>query len=127
MVDRPILRFPNPTPSGRRTGAPRNRPRPRGPGLESQGQRFQGKFDRLAAALDADDPELVLRSDPAGIAPERALVFVTAGSIQNFARAASKIGLEVFAETELEDTEEFPDGFEPNREFLRRDEVEHSA
>lgn len=114
MVDRPILRFPNPAPSIRRTGPPRVPPQPRGPGKADQGLRFQGIFDRLATALDADDPEVVLRRDPSGIAPERALVFITAGSVQNFARAANEIGLDVFAETELEDIDDFPEGFEPS-------------
>lgn len=113
MAERPILRFPDPARSVRRTGAPRTPPQPRGPGRGAQGRRFQGTFDRLADALKTDNPEVVLRADPAGIAPERALVFVTAGNVQNFARAARDIGLEVFAETELEEIEAFPEGFEP--------------
>lgn len=113
MVDRPILRFPDPAPSERHKGSPKTPPRPGGPGRDRQGQRFQDTFDRLADALDADDPEVVLRADPAGIAPERALVFVTAGSVTNFARAAAAIDLEVFAETDLEPIEDFPDRFEP--------------
>ena len=107
MVDRPILRFPDPVSSVRRTGAPRSPPPPRGPGRARQGRRFQPTFDGLADALATDDPEFVLREDPAGIAPERALVFITAGSVQNFARAARHIGLEVFAEIELEEIEDF--------------------
>ena len=113
MTDRPILRFPDPTPSIRRTGAPRNPPQPGGPGRNSQGRRFQGIFNSLSGALETDNPDVVLRSDPAGIAPERALVFVTGGSVQDFARVASDIGLEVFTETELESIEDFPEGFTP--------------
>jgi hypothetical protein len=113
MADRPILRFPDPVAAARRTGAPRSPPRPRGPGRGRQGQRFQATFKGLAEALASDDPEVVLREDPGGIAPERALVFITAGSVQNFARAAQAVGLEVFAETELEEIAEFPEGFEP--------------
>ncbi len=114
MTDRPILRFPDPTPSIRRTGGPRNPPpQPVGPGRNSQGRRFQGTFNRLSGALETDSPDVVLRSDPTGIAPERALVFITGGSVQNFARAASEIGLEVFTETELEAIEDFPEGFNP--------------
>lgn len=113
MADRPILRFPDPVAAARRKGAPRSPPRPRGPGRGRQGQRFQGTFDGLAEALASDDPGFVLREDPAGIAPERALVFITAGSVQGFANAARDVGLEVFAETELEEIEDFPDGFEP--------------
>jgi len=113
MADRPILRFPDPVNAARRTGAPRTPPRPRGPGNQAQGRRFQATFDGLAAAFDSDDPAMVLRQDPGGIAPERALVFVTAGNIQNFARAAQAVGLEIFAETDLDDIEDYPDGFEP--------------
>lgn len=113
MVDRPILKFPDPILSERRTGSPRPMPRSKGPGRQRQGQRFQNTFDRLNSALNTDNAEVVLRSDPGGIAPERALVFVTAGNIQNFAKAAKNIGLEVFLEDELEDTDDFPDGFEP--------------
>jgi len=113
MVDRPILRFPDAANAIRRTGSPRTQPRPRGPGRAAQGRRFQATFDGLAAALESDDPDQVLRQDPGGIAPERALVFVTAGNIQNFARAAQAVGLEVFAETDLEGTEDYPAGFEP--------------
>ncbi|MGH6736759.1 MAG: hypothetical protein ACRECX_11895 [Methyloceanibacter sp.] len=48
-----------------------------------------------------------LVSDPAGIAPERLLVFEVKGSIQNFIRAASRIqGLEFIGEEELEAEEE---------------------
>ncbi len=113
MTDRPILRFPDPTRSKRRKGTPRNPPQPSGPGRNSQGRRFQGTFNRLSSALKTDNPDVVLHADPTGIAPERALVFITAGSVQHFARVARDIGLEVFTETELEATEGFPEGFTP--------------
>ncbi len=113
MVDRPILRFPDPTISERRKGSPRTPPRPQGPGRGRQGQRFQATFDGLSEALESNQPELVLREDPSGIAPERALVFVTAGSVQGFARAAQAVGLDIFAEFELDELDDFPDGFRP--------------
>ena len=113
VVDRKILRFPAPTQSARLTRSPGIPPPPSGPSRAAQGQRFQATFDRLVAAFANVDPAFVLRQDPAGIAPERALVFVTAGRIQNFARVAQKVGLEVFAETDIESFEDFPDGFEP--------------
>ncbi|MCG8093855.1 MAG: S8 family serine peptidase [Candidatus Thiodiazotropha endolucinida] len=116
MTDRPILRFPDPTASERRPGPPRNPPIPSGPGRGRQGQRFQSAFDRLSTALDTDTPEVVLREDPAGIAPERAMVFITAGTVQDFARVARDIGLEVFAEDELDALEDFPEGFAPARD-----------
>lgn len=115
MAERPILRFPNPTSSARRTGSQRQQPRPTGPGRQRQGQRFQATFDRLSSAFDDINPAVALRQDPTGIAPERALVFVTAGSIADFARAARDAGLEIFTELELDELEEFPDGFEPAR------------
>ena len=115
MADRPILRFPNPMNTERRKGGSRMSPRPRGPGREIQRRRFQPTFDRLAAALREPDPGFVLRQDPTGIAPERALVFVTADRIQEFARVARQAGLEVFAETDLEAVEDFPEGFVPAR------------
>lgn len=113
MVDRPILRFPDPVATARRTGSPRRIPGAKGPGKGRQGQRFQAAFDGLEKALASANPEFVLRDDPSGIAPERALVFITAGSVQNFARAAEAVGLEVFAETKLEELAQFPDGFVP--------------
>ncbi len=113
MGDRPILRFASTTNSNRRKGSPAKRPQPKGPGLHSQGRRFRNIFARLSEAFNSNDPESVLRQDPTGIAPDRALVFVTAGSIQNFARAAKTIGLEVFFEEHLDPVEDFPEGFQP--------------
>ena len=111
MVDRPILRLPDANPSVRRLEAPRNVPRVRGPGRLAQGTRFKSTFDRISAAFSDQNPSTILRSDPSGIAPERALVFETAGGIADFARAAREIGLEVFSEAELDEIENIPDGF----------------
>lgn len=113
MTDRPILRLPNPENYTRRTGVPRARGRAEGPGHDRQGQRFQSTFDRLSEAFQDLLPDTALRVDPAGIAPERALVFVCAGPVQNFLRAARAADLDVFAEIALPPTEEFPDGFIP--------------
>lgn len=113
MARRPILRFPDPVNSERRLGTQGFPPGPSGPNRQTQGQRFQATFDRLEAAFNELDPEFALRQDPSGIAPDRALVFITAGSVQKFARVAQDIGLEVFAESELEEIDDFPDGFEP--------------
>ena len=122
MADRPILRFPDPANAERHKSGPRKPPRPRGPGQQIQHRRFQSTFDRLADALNEPDPAFILRQDPTGIAPERALVFITAGRIQNFARAARRAGLEVFAESDLEAVEDFPDGFvlAPGRSTMSR-------
>ncbi|MCG5497161.1 S8 family serine peptidase [Ectothiorhodospira variabilis] len=113
MAERPILRFPDPVNAVRPTGSPRTLPKPAGPGRVRQGERFQATFDRLSVALRSDDPLVALRQDPAGIAPERALVFVTAGSVSNFAKVAREAGLEVFSEEKLEDIEDYPEGFHP--------------
>lgn len=105
MTDRPILRLPNARAAPRLTGAPANIPSPRPTGRQAQGARFREHFDRLEQALGGDDAEVVLRQDPAGIAPERALVFVTAVPIARFIPAAEAIGLEVFSEVDLDDYE----------------------
>ena len=116
MVERPILRFPNPVNAARSKGSQRNPPRSLGPGRGRQGEQFQSTFDRLNAALSSDDPAVALRHDPAGIAPERALVFVTAGNVSHFAKVARQAGLEVFSEEELEAIGDFPEGFQPARD-----------
>ena len=90
-------------------GAPARFPRPRGAGRRRQGQRFRQEFERLETALARDDAAFELRRDPFGIAPERALVFVTAVPIGDFARAARLVGLEVLSEIELDEDYDLPD------------------
>ncbi len=89
--------------------SPARFPRPRGTGRRRQGERFRQEFDRLEAALARGDAALELRKDPFGIAPERALVFVTAVPIADFARATRLVGLEVLSEIELEEDYALPD------------------
>ena len=103
MTDRPILRLANGRVARRGAGQPDRRPRPRSQGAVGQGRRLGAQFNRLEAALAEEDPDVVLRRDPGGIAPERALVFVTAVPIANFVRAARLVGLEVLAELDLDD------------------------
>ena len=79
------------------------RARPQSGGAAAQGRRLGAQFDRLEAAFAEEHPEVVLRRDPGGIAPERALVFVTAVPVSNFVRAARLVGLEVLAELDLDD------------------------
>jgi hypothetical protein len=51
---------------------------------------------------DGRDP-LELRADPAGLAPERLLVFELTGNVQNFARAAANVpGLEIIDTEDIE-------------------------
>ena len=113
MADRPILRLIRSAPAARLKGKPRSMPHPGGPGRRVQRERFEASFERLNNALGGDNPMLELRQDPAGIAPERALVFVTAASIQGFARVAKDLGIEIFSELDLEDIDDFPEGFSP--------------
>ena len=101
MADRPILHLPNPQPVGRLKGSRRPYPRPVRAHHDQQANRFRQQFNRLEAALEGRDPRIELRRDPFGIAPERALVFVTKGPIDNFARAAKRVNLEVLLEFEL--------------------------
>ena len=103
MTDRPILRLADGRAARRMAGQPDRRARPRSRGAAAQGRRLGAQFDRLEAALAEEDPEVVLRRDPSGIAPERALVFVTAVPISNFVRAARRVGLEVLAELDLDE------------------------
>jgi hypothetical protein len=109
MTDRPILRLPSPTASARLKGRPDPRPRPRGAGRQGQGARFEDQFARLEEALTGENTEVVLRQDPSGIAPERALVFETAVPITNFKKAADRIELEVLIETSLDENYELPE------------------
>ena len=103
MTDRPILRLANGRAGRRLAGRRDRRARPRSRGAAAQGRRWGAQFDRLEAALAEEDPHVVLRRDPGGIAPERALVFVTAVAISDFVRAAGLVGLEVLAEIGLDE------------------------
>lgn len=102
MTERPILRLPDGKRARRLTGSSNFPPPPKPRGRRTQEQRFKRKIDRIADAISGPDAEITLRQDPMGIAPERALVFVSAVPIQNFVRAATGMGLEVFAEVELD-------------------------
>ena len=109
----PILRLAEPTRSARQKGARRKIPQPEGPGRPAQSERYNGTFGRLSKAFDADEPLTYLSEDPSGIAPERALVFVTAGQIKDVLKAFEQIGLDFYLETELEPVTELPAGFSP--------------
>lgn len=98
MVEFPLLPLPTPEVSRR----PRSYGRPPQtvfPGRKRQVQRIGPIFQRLQKVLNRDP--LDIRLDPAGIAPERALVFEIAGSIDSFHKAISRVdGLEFFHEEE---------------------------
>ena len=108
MNERPILRLPEGHVGRRRRGTPNRAPRPRSAGPAAQAARLAGKFTRVEEALA--DPDAALRSDPAGVAPDRALVFVTAAPIADFARVATLVGFEVVAEVDVADEYELNDG-----------------
>jgi len=109
MTDRPILRLLEPTATDRLKGRQDKRRRPKGIGRQGQGARIGNKFRRLDEAFRGENPDILLRQDPGGIAPERALVFETILPIQNFQKAAANIGFELLIEDRLEDDYEIPE------------------
>ena len=109
MADRPILRLPNPSISDRLNGQQDKRRRPKGVGRQGQGARLGGQFTRLEEAFRGENPDFLLRQDPAGIAPERALVFEAILPIQNFQKAAARIGFELLIEDRIDDDYEIPE------------------
>lgn len=120
MTDRPILRLLEPAHTDRLKGKQDKRRRPKGIGRQGQGARIGDKFRRLDEAFRGENPDVLLRQDPGGIAPERALVFETILPIQNFQKAAAKIGFELLIEDRLEDDYEIP-------EALADDNIENAS
>lgn len=110
MADFPFLPLSPPRVGSCPKGQGRPISGPRHPSRRRQGERFGPVFQRLANVLDSDQDPLTLRNDPMGLAPERALVFEIAGSLDNFAAATQRItGLEYLGEDEIE--------FEPDNDF----------
>ncbi len=113
MAEFPLLPIPAPgidqRPAGAGGGA-----NLRLPTRQRQGQRFQPTFQRLQDVFDNDRDPLTLRRDPAGIAPERALVLEIAGSVDAFYQAIGRIpGLEYLGDEEME--------FDADADFAVRD------
>lgn len=113
MAEFPLLPIPTPVPDQRPVG-------PRGasdlslPTRARQGERLQPVFQRLQNVFDGQHNPVTLREDPAGIAPERALVLEVVGAISDFQDAARRIpGLEYLGDEEAE--------FEPDTDFAVRD------
>ncbi len=102
MAEYPLLRIPDPlltdrTP-GRGGGGTLNLP-----GRRRQGARLGPTFQRLRSSIDASTETLDFTADPAAIAPERALVFEVAGSVDGFQRAVARVpGLEYLGDEEIE-------------------------
>lgn len=102
MAEFPLLPVPAPV-RDRRPSGPRGGSSPRLPGRARQGERLQPVFQRLRDVFEAGRDPVTLRDDPAGIAPERALVLDVAGRIDDFYRATQRIdGLEYLADEETE-------------------------
>ena len=102
MAEFPLLPIPAPgidqRPAGAGGGA-----NLRLPTRQRQGLRFQPTFQRLQDVFDNDRDPLTLRRDPAGIAPERALVLEIAGSVDGFYQAIGRVaGLEYLGDEEME-------------------------
>ena len=113
MAEFPLLPIPAPEPGERPPGTP-----PRSnlqlPGRVRQAQRLEPVFRRLRAVFDQDRDPLTLLDDPAGIAPERALVLEVAGTIDQFHNAVRRLeGLELLGDEETE--------FEADIDFAVRD------
>ena len=102
MAEFPLLPISIPLPDQRPRG-PRGGSDPRLPTRQRQGERLQPVFQRLRQVFEADRDPVTLRSDPTGIAPERALVLEVAGTIDDFHSAAGRIpGLDFLGDEEVE-------------------------
>ena len=113
MAEFPLLPIPTPVPDQRPPG-PRVVSDLNLPTRARQGERLQPVFQRLRNVFDEQHDPVTLREDPAGIAPERALVLEVAGSIDDFQDTARRLpGLEYLGDEEAE--------FEPDTDFAVRD------
>lgn len=121
MAERPLLKLPDSEPFTQR---------PRGggggsvmrPSRDRQRERLDPAFSRLARI--AQDPQelMALRSDPAAIAPERAIVFEVEGSLSDFYAQVRAIGLEYLAdyEEEIDPSSDFYDENKPDKKLSGR-------
>lgn len=101
MTERPLLILPEPSPAARADRHARGSgPKPLGPGR--QGQRLGPRLTELEAAFEAQ--RLTMQTTAAGLVPEQVLVLETAGRVEDFIKAVSKIeGFEFLAEFDEED------------------------
>lgn len=109
MAEFPLLPVPTPV-LDRRPSGPRGGSSLRLPSRSRQGERLQPVFQRLRDVFEAGRDPVTLRDDPAGIAPERALVLDVAGGIGDFYQATQRIdGLEYLGgeETEFDADQDF--------------------
>lgn len=101
MAERPLLILPEPTTAARaKKGGGGGGPAPLG--QARQQQRLGPRLDELEAAFEAK--RLTMQTTAAGLVPEDVLVLETAGTVDDFFKAASKIeGLEFLAEYDEDD------------------------
>ena len=100
MVEFPLLRMPTPEVKQPPRGFGGSS-RVKFPDRQKQIQRIGPVFQRLQDVMKRDP--LILRRDPAGIAPERALVIEIAGSVDNLYEAIDRVeGLSILSEQEWE-------------------------
>jgi hypothetical protein len=114
VPDRPLLRLPDPEPYTTRPG-PRGGSDIATPARDRQQERLQPRFGRLMRIAEHPQQLLDLRDDPSSIAPERAIVFVVAGSLKDFYAQARAIGLEYLGD--------FEDEFIATEDFYDRDDA----
>lgn len=101
MTDYPLLPVPTPGPD-KRPGGGGGGGKIQTPSRARQRARLGPTFQRLQDVFDQNRDPVALREDLLGIAPERALVFEVAGSIDDFAAAVARIdGLDFPADEEL--------------------------
>jgi hypothetical protein len=114
VPERPLLKLPEPEPFTTRAGVGGG-PNIARPTRNRQQERIHPRFDRLMSIADRPEQLLSLRDDPASIAPERAIVFETVGSLKDFYLQARDLGLEYLAD--------FEDDFAPSEDFYDRDDA----
>lgn len=74
------------------TGRPKVIPKPQHPSAHRQEQRIGPKLQILSDAMEHQ--RAVLQQDINGIDPEMVLVFEVVGSVNNFVKAAQRVGME---------------------------------
>lgn len=100
---KPLLRLAVSEQRDRLKGKQDKRKRPAPLPKDGQSKRFGPRFDRLREVLEQDHPEMVLKADPAALAPERLLVFELQRSLPDFAEALNGIdGLSLVDEDEAD-------------------------
>lgn len=101
MAERPLLILPEPATAARaKKGGGGGGPTPLGPARQQE--RLGPRLDELEAAFEAK--RLTMQTTAAGLVPEDVLVLETAGTVDDFFKAAAKIeGLEFLAEYDEDD------------------------